>query len=899
MPTTIVAVLAYLAIFITVLVTDELPAVPEEQRGLNLTQAYSDLRQIAAHPHPYNSHANDLVHDFLLDRLQDITKGYEYAHIIDDQVSNGSWSARNNSVYFEGTNILVKIDGLDDDKPGALFSAHYDSVSTAPGATDDGMGVATLLQLIEYHVRKRPERTAVFNINNGEEDWLNGAHAFLQHPWSNLTDTFLNLEGASSGGRPLLFRATSTAPVRAFREKYVTHPHGNVMSSDAFARGVIRSGTDYQVYVEGRGMDGADLAFYKGRSRYHTRYDSVAFTDGGARALWAMMEAAQGVSKALLSNDAVHGSKGGSPVYFDLFGQAMIIFPLSAMITFNIVFLSVGPAFLALLIGCDIVLRQRRRESAGAVYDEGGLMRRAWVSFKSFQWIGGFWKHAKFWVSLAVTIGLQVLLCVGYLYLNPMIAYSSPYAVLLSALSLAYLSTFLVHNIHAPTDTYGSHLPEQQKQAALLQLYLLTWVLLLGATILAGKLSLGSFYLISLWNAIVFAACALGCIAILFGAHGSEGDAEGLVRRRIRGVRYDREGEEEGVESETAPTEVTPLMAQPMVVASPPKSGDEESGAIIWWFLQFMLSVPAPVILVSQLALLMLAATNQTLADGSSAVTVYGCASLVSVLAILPLAPFACKLHRRLAYAMLLIFVACTAYAWLMFPFSESAPLKVFFQQQVDLDSNTTMTRLTGHPAYLRQTISGLPSATSGALNCTADDAKVGLQTCAWEAPPALEPHVVALSYNVSRSTTSTARFQVTGTNTRACRLYFDTPVKRYQVVGGTEGMQKDYTVPEEGVQEVRLWSRTWGRTWVVDVEWASGETDKRARDQQVPQPQAAAGLSGRVACEWSEYESGSIGVETDTRIPAYEEVLTFLPAWAVPSKFADGLVEGYKAFSV
>ena len=49
LPTTSVAVLVYLAIFISVLVTDELPATPKAQRGLNLTQAYSDLRQVR-HP---------------------------------------------------------------------------------------------------------------------------------------------------------------------------------------------------------------------------------------------------------------------------------------------------------------------------------------------------------------------------------------------------------------------------------------------------------------------------------------------------------------------------------------------------------------------------------------------------------------------------------------------------------------------------------------------------------------------------------------------------------------------------------------------------------------------------------------------------------------------------------
>jgi Zn-dependent M28 family amino/carboxypeptidase len=39
------------------------------------------------------------------------------------------------------------------------------------------MGVVTLLQLVEYYAAHKPKRTAVFNINDGEEDWLNGAHA--------------------------------------------------------------------------------------------------------------------------------------------------------------------------------------------------------------------------------------------------------------------------------------------------------------------------------------------------------------------------------------------------------------------------------------------------------------------------------------------------------------------------------------------------------------------------------------------------------------------------------------------------------------------------------------------------------------------------------------------------
>ncbi len=134
--------------------------------------------QITAHPHPYNSHTNDRVRSYILERLQSMTQGYTFVHVDNDMRSNGSWASQKHGVYFEGSNILVKIDGTSSSSTGGvLFSAHFDSVSTAPGATDDGMGVATLLQLVNYFSSNRMPRTAVFNINNGEEDWLNGAHA--------------------------------------------------------------------------------------------------------------------------------------------------------------------------------------------------------------------------------------------------------------------------------------------------------------------------------------------------------------------------------------------------------------------------------------------------------------------------------------------------------------------------------------------------------------------------------------------------------------------------------------------------------------------------------------------------------------------------------------------------
>ena len=161
--------------------------------------------KITARPHPYNSHANDDVRAFLLGRLKPIVDSQEHIHLSDDMVSSATYFTERGGFYFEGTNILVKIDGTDAPtvrSKGVVFSAHYDSVSTAPGATDNGMSVVTLLQLVEYFAvpERRPRRTAVFLFNNGEEDGLNGVHLFFEHPWANLTTTFVNLEGAAAGG---------------------------------------------------------------------------------------------------------------------------------------------------------------------------------------------------------------------------------------------------------------------------------------------------------------------------------------------------------------------------------------------------------------------------------------------------------------------------------------------------------------------------------------------------------------------------------------------------------------------------------------------------------------------------------------------------------------------------
>lgn len=219
----IITLVLYGSVFTAVLVTDQTPGIPKNLLGLSLDEAYDDLHRVShqcysqdcvtyAHsfqitrwPHPYNSHANDDVHHYLMDRLDPIVASQSYIKLYEDLTSNVSYVTSRGPVYFEGKNIFIKVDGTDAsslERGAVLFSAHYDSVSTAPGATDNGMGVVTLIQMVKYLAdpERRPRRTAIFFFNNGEEDGLNGAHTFFEHPWSNMATSFINLEGAAAGG---------------------------------------------------------------------------------------------------------------------------------------------------------------------------------------------------------------------------------------------------------------------------------------------------------------------------------------------------------------------------------------------------------------------------------------------------------------------------------------------------------------------------------------------------------------------------------------------------------------------------------------------------------------------------------------------------------------------------
>ncbi|KAG2109315.1 uncharacterized protein F5147DRAFT_798447 [Suillus discolor] len=563
-----------------------------------------------------------LVRSYILNRVKDIASSSDHVSVDFDLSSNASWasgllSTNPYAAYYESDNVLLEVEGSDEEyqeSGGLLLSAHWDSVSTAPGATDDGMGVVTLLSMVKYFAENSPSRTVVFNINNGEEDGLNETHVFIEHPWVNNTDTLsvLRQEGER---RPLLFRATSRAPLASWS---TSRPHANIITSDAFSRGVIRSGTDYSVY-EQAGLKGLDFASYCGRSRYHTKYDSIPGMSGdkSKNALWAMMEGTLS-SSLVLANDIKGKTRtesieqGSEPVHFDLFGAVMIVLTFQTLQIVNIILLTVGPVIL--LMVTSRIRSGYYRTANGDTHRESFVVR---ASAKITHFLKGFWVWSKFWIALLLGVGFQILLVVGYAKLNPFVIHTHPWLVLVSTLSLAYLTTVLALTF-PPTKHGVVPAPEQQKLSILLHQYVLTWVPLVYTT---SAVALGGTYFITAWNAVVLLGTILACVEGMAGARGYEDEEEiGRQRRQVRGVHYDavdtaENGDQRvGIIEETEPTEITPLIAQH---GQPTPSGEEQS-TIGWWIAQLLVVVPLPVILMSHIAVILLLAMNQTRIDGAS-----------------------------------------------------------------------------------------------------------------------------------------------------------------------------------------------------------------------------------------------------------------------------------------
>lgn len=853
------------------------------------------------------------------------------------------------STYFEGSNIVVYIPGTEDEKGdwwnpssmhaakthgkgGVMINAHFDSVSTGYGATDDGVGVITALQLIKYFTTSgnTPKKGVVVLFNNGEEDGLYGAKAFLSHPMAKFVHTFLNLEGAGAGGRATLFRSTDTEITRAYGK--ARHPFGSVVSADGFALGFVRSETDYVVF-RAEGYRGLDVAFWEPRARYHTNQDDAKHTSKDS--LWHMLSASVETMRYLTfdtsdtftgprgDNDAdkVKNGRGTDGVWFDIFGTVFAVFGLRTLFAWSLTLLIASPLILA-LVSYLLIKKNKLYFFTGSVKQEGQDSE----STPLRGWRGAFRFPIAFVISSAITFGAAFLVT----KFNPLIIYSSQYAVWTMSLSLFFCVYWFIMagcNFIRPSALHRGYV--------LIWMFFIGWAFLVAATVFEDRYHISGGYMFVFYEAAIFLATFISLCeqfslptkkSVAEAAHEDHETRNGLDAVPNSDGIVDS-GRRTSQDDSADATEETPLVGgdhrtaigstfvrvyrRPLPGTTDGAHDDHHDqkdhafgGEQKWsaklptwpWLVQFLLLGPFILIIIGQVGLLLVTAMNQTGTDGGPLLLPYLIVALFSILILLPLGPFVHRITHHIPTFLFLVFIGTLVYNLVAFPFSEQNRYKAYFQQTVDLDTGINHVTIAGLETYVRQIIAEVPSAAGQEIDCIKrSDIRDGLDFCSYVGPapkvvdnvkegvPPEKGYKDWLSYNVSRvSGENKATFHIEGKETKACIIRFDDPFTAFHVEGAAKNDGKWADVPESGSDQIKLWHRDWNRKWVVDVEWPVSAGKKAGEE----------GRKGRVVCLWSDQN-------VPGTIPALDELNRFAPEWTSIVKLMDGLVEGSREFLV
>jgi MFS family permease len=178
--------------------------------------------------------------------------------------------------YSNLQNVVVKLHAANNASQSVLMNAHFDSVPTSPGGSDDGINCATMLEVLRKLSRepKRPLNNLIFLFNGAEETGLQASHGFItKHKWAKDCKVLLNLEATGAGGKIILFQSGPAAPWLLTYYSKVPHPYGQAAGEEIFQSNIIPSDTDFRIFRDNGGLVGLDMAFFKQGYRYHTKYD--------------------------------------------------------------------------------------------------------------------------------------------------------------------------------------------------------------------------------------------------------------------------------------------------------------------------------------------------------------------------------------------------------------------------------------------------------------------------------------------------------------------------------------------------------------------------------------------------------------------------------------------------
>ncbi|WP_405690180.1 M20/M25/M40 family metallo-hydrolase [Streptomyces sp. NBC_00057] len=224
-------------------------------------------------------------------------------------------------------NIIATISGRSS-TGRVMLVAHTDSVVTGPGASDDGLGVASLLEIARVLKQgAQPRNDVVLLFTDAEEIGQLGARAFVRDlPKADRgRDVVVNLDARGTSGRVVMFEtgAHSSAVVAALSD---TPPVATSLSDEVYR--LLPHETDF-THFRDAGLTGLNFAVIGGSARYHGPEDDIDHVDPGS--LQDMGDTALSATRDLAAMDLKRVAEAPEATWFNV-GPLIVRYPLGAVL---------------------------------------------------------------------------------------------------------------------------------------------------------------------------------------------------------------------------------------------------------------------------------------------------------------------------------------------------------------------------------------------------------------------------------------------------------------------------------------------------------------------------------------------------------------------------------------
>ena len=249
--------------------------------GIRVTHAYLE-DQLTRMGFPFQKDEYQLTMDEVL-ALQKERADYRKAEFADTEADVRDYSGIGAKPTMNLTNIYAHVDAPDT-RETIFFVAHTDSVKMGPGAFDDTVSVAAMLEGMRRLEGLTLKRDLVFLFTDGEEQALLGAALFVRdHPeFREATRLVINLEARGNRGALLMFE-TSGRNLGIVREysRAVSLPFSFSIATAVYRS--MQNDTDLTRFLM-EGYPGMNLAVIEGAEVYHTAEDNIkTYSRGSAQ----------------------------------------------------------------------------------------------------------------------------------------------------------------------------------------------------------------------------------------------------------------------------------------------------------------------------------------------------------------------------------------------------------------------------------------------------------------------------------------------------------------------------------------------------------------------------------------------------------------------------------------